>query len=138
MGKTVSTNLSLRLSDGTIRQLIRDTRVGDTTQGLHFKTGSLLVNDSGDFIADIKSFVMLETEFLIEVTFCLNGEWKKQTCLSLLVIYGDIGKLWVRNIDPNSALTRVNYYISTDDGEPSGYITAILNPGFLTPSITNP
>lgn len=127
MGKTVSANLSLRLSDGVVRQLIRDTRTGNDTTGEFFKTGTILVDSLGTFIADVKSFIMLETEFWIEVTYLLDGVWSRQIVHSMLLIYGGIGRVWVRNVSTESPTTRVNFYISTDDGEPSGFIDIFLN-----------
>jgi hypothetical protein len=128
--KTVTTAFNIRLATANEKRLVRDSSFGIATRGKYFKSGTLTVGPQGDFVAHIKSYIALESDVPVVVTAYYADKTVEFDSDMLFVLHGDIGKVWVRPKDSDSkAWARINYHISTDDGEPDGYVRACVTNG---------
>lgn len=114
MGKTVSTNFSLRLNNATGTKVVGDSKIATALVGENFYVTTLTVDTIGVYLGEISDFIAIQTKNPVLVEFQrVDMESKTQIyCSKLFINHGDLGKVWLRTLETPAIVT---LWYSTDN-----------------------
>jgi hypothetical protein len=115
MGKSISTNFSLRLAGVNKPAIVGDASVASMLTGKNFYSVTYTVDKTGTFLGEITDFLAVKTKspVLIEFQRVDMSVPNQIYCNSLFINHGDFGKVWLR-LPENVPDVIVTVWYSTD------------------------
>ena len=116
MGKTISTNFSLRLAGKTKPELIGDEKIASALKGKNFYSVTYTVDKTGTYLGRIHDFLAVKCKAPILIEFQrVDMKAPNQIyCNSLFINHGDFGRVWLRIPEHVEPVIATVWY-STDD-----------------------
>jgi len=118
MGKTISTNFSLRTNkDSNKTKVVADSRVSTAFESENFYTLTYTIDQLGTYLGEINDFLAVKVDKPIYIKFqTVDMKSPEQFyCSKLFINHGNMGKVWLLTNGMANAIATVWY--SSDDLE---------------------